>query len=90
MTDAEFRYARMYAAMKMDADKNTVFDNDEHRYVYYGRLIGEEVFQKRQSDEINSCCSFTTDDADGIEKEPGVFAGPLGQIYSTALVPQKQ
>lgn len=90
MTDVEFRYAREYAAKKMKADSHTEFESDEQRYVYYGRLIGEEVFQRRMTAEINTNVARSTNEAGKIEREPEKCAEPLNQSYSTAFVPQKQ
>lgn len=83
MTDAEYFYARQYAKRKLDADQTTPFPTDECRYVYFGRLIGEEVHNKRVSESFQ----FLAVD---IKKEPDSFVRPLMQDYSTAVVTQNQ
>ena len=90
MTDAEFRTAREYAQMKLDADHYTQFANDEVKYVYLGRLIGEQVLQNRFDADLIYMSGLLHDGADEIEKEPGDYVGPLGHFYSTASVLQNQ
>ncbi len=90
MSDAEYFYARQYAKRKLDADTTTVFPTEEDRYVYFGRLIGEEACLKRVSESFLGMLSNVVGHAVEIKREPDKTVRPFSQSYSTAFVPQKQ
>lgn len=90
MTDAEYFYARQYAKRKLDADTTTLFPTEEDRYVYLGRLIGEEACLKRVSESFLGMLSGILGHAVEIKREPDKYVRPFSQNYSTAVVNQKQ